>query len=502
MPKKLTTQNIIEKSNKIHFNWYDYSNINYNGMFEKIEVICPIHGSFLVTPNNHIYNKSGCPKCKGISNTLEFIEIANKIHNYKYNYTNTIYIKNNISVQIICPEHGIFEQLPTNHIYRKSGCPECGKIIQIDKSKVWNLLQNHHIKNNFIEIASEIHNYKYDYSLSNYESSDKKIKIICPEHGIFEQLLINHIYNESGCPKCTNIISKGQKEIYNFINYYNTAILEDRDNYFPYFIDITIPDKKIAIEYNGVYWHSLNQGIRELSHLNEKRLNLEKLGLRVINIYEDEWINSRLQMEQIIKNALGIISNKIGARKCSIWKCGYTDNSFPTHIVPFFNKYHHQGLKYYPESIAYCLVYDNQIVACALFGNNKYHNQNECELIRYATINDIKISGGLSKLISTFHKDFLQFKSIISYCDNRFFTGNSYSKIGFEKISDGQIGYNVIIKNNSNYLRKHRSYITKTNLSRYFKEDYLEKYSQKELAMQLGWLIIPDCGHSKLILRL
>ena len=123
--KKLTTEGFIEKSKLIHGDRYDYSKVNYVGNKIKVCIICPIHGEFWQKPNAHL-NGQGCPNCvKNKKLTLEsFIEKANEIHNHKYDYSKVEYKNSTTKVCIICPEHGEFWQMPSDHL-RGHGCQMC-----------------------------------------------------------------------------------------------------------------------------------------------------------------------------------------------------------------------------------------------------------------------------------------------------------------------------------------------------------------------------------------
>lgn len=124
----------------------------------------------------------------------EFIEKAKKaLGEENYSFLKTTYIDSHTKVIITCKKHGDFLVEPTNVISHKSGCPLC-RPENISKSKTSNTKE-------FIEKAKKIHGDKYDYSLVDYKHSQKKIKIICPEHGIFEQTPNNHLKGE-GCPHC------------------------------------------------------------------------------------------------------------------------------------------------------------------------------------------------------------------------------------------------------------------------------------------------------------
>jgi very-short-patch-repair endonuclease len=220
MPKKLTNQEFIEKSNTIHNNKFDYSLVEYKNNFSKVKIICPIHGEFEQNPKNHMKG-FGCVKCLGEYKltTDRFIIFSNDIHHNKFDYSLVKYTNMRTKVKIICPIHNIFEQTPNNHL-KGCGCPTCGNV------KVPTTLE-------FVEKANIIHNNKYNYSLSEYYGAKIKIKIICPEHGIFEQEPHNHI-NGQGCPKCegkqltkTEIIEKF-KNIHN--NKYDYSLVEYVNN--------------------------------------------------------------------------------------------------------------------------------------------------------------------------------------------------------------------------------------------------------------------------------
>ena len=124
--KRLDTTEFIARAEAIHKNnKYDYSRVDYVNVRTKVCIICPIHGEFWQTPQNHIYKKQGCPKCANKSvTTNEFIEKAQAIHGNKYDYSQTEYVNNKSKVKIICSEHGMFWQTPDDHLQGK-GCPNC-----------------------------------------------------------------------------------------------------------------------------------------------------------------------------------------------------------------------------------------------------------------------------------------------------------------------------------------------------------------------------------------
>lgn len=119
--------------------------------------------------------------------TDDFKIRAIAVHGDKYDYSKTEYLKAREHVVIVCKLHGEFNQIADSHL-RGSGCPACSKNVKLNT-------------NTFIKKANEIHESKYDYSVSKYVNSLININIVCPLHGKFSQRPSHHL-SGSGCPKC------------------------------------------------------------------------------------------------------------------------------------------------------------------------------------------------------------------------------------------------------------------------------------------------------------
>ena len=126
-----TQENIIKLARKVHGDEYDYSKLKYQGMHEKIIIICPKHGEFRQSVTLHIHNKAGCPQCaveelskNKVLGQTKVIEQFREIHGDFYDYSKVEYKGSFEKVTIICPKHGEFKQTPFTH---KSGhgCPQC-----------------------------------------------------------------------------------------------------------------------------------------------------------------------------------------------------------------------------------------------------------------------------------------------------------------------------------------------------------------------------------------
>ena len=199
MPKKLTTEEFIEKAKAVHGDKYDYSKVEYVNSHTKVCIICPEHGEFWQTPSAHIYGESGCRMCSNEhvsevqSDTIEsFIEKARKKHGDKYDYSKVIYKNSSTKVCIICPIHGEFWQTPNNHLYGK-GCEKCAHEYVASKKRI--------STDDFISRSIAIYGDKYNYSKVNYISNSKKVCIICSIHGEFWQRPSTHLLG-NGCWKC------------------------------------------------------------------------------------------------------------------------------------------------------------------------------------------------------------------------------------------------------------------------------------------------------------
>jgi len=124
-----TAEKFIEDARKVHGDKYDYSKVEYINANTPVTIICPEHGKFPQTPRNHLAGH-GCPVCSNsYMDTEKFIEDARKVHGDKYDYSKVEYINAKTPVTIICPEHGEFERTPDNHLHGSHGlglgCPNC-----------------------------------------------------------------------------------------------------------------------------------------------------------------------------------------------------------------------------------------------------------------------------------------------------------------------------------------------------------------------------------------
>jgi len=467
----------ISQSNKTHFNKYDYSNSIYKDSKTKIIIICPEHGEFKQLPNNH-FSGQGCPKCKGLSITNkktltneEFINKAIKKHGDKYDYSLVKYINSKEKIKIICKTHGEFNQQAVSHL-RGKGCPECA--IENTKKVLTKTLEE------FIIDAKKTHGEKYDYSLVNYVNSITKVKIICPEHGEFEQVPYDHISNH-GCVNCTTSVSSQENEINKFLLSIGLTTIQSSTSIIkPLQLDIFIPSHKLGIEYNGLYWHNETK-LDSDYHLN-KTSECESKGIQLIHIFEDEWLNKQDVVKSRLKNILGLTDNRIFARKCLI------KNVTPGDTKIFLNNTHLQG--YSNSSIRLGLYYNDELVSLMIFNKPRLGigiNQDGYELTRFSNKLDTIVIGGADKLLKYFIKTFSP-KKIISYADRRWSQGGLYDKLGFKVIRINKPNYWYVVGKN----RRHRLNYRKSELKKLGFDT--KNNTEHKIMFDRGIYRIYDCG--------
>lgn len=127
--------------------------------------------------------------------TTEFIEKANRKHNYEYTYPRTVYNGAFEKVTVTCGSHGDWQVRPDAHARSGHGCPECKKL-KISAA-------NGHSTEQVVAAFKAVHGDKYDYTLVKHIKDHTKVLIVCPSHGEFECSPANH-KSGRGCPSCTS----------------------------------------------------------------------------------------------------------------------------------------------------------------------------------------------------------------------------------------------------------------------------------------------------------
>ena len=218
MSRNLTTEQYIEKARSIHGDRYDYSRVEYSHNRSRITIVCPEHGPFEMEAFRHTSSKRGCKGCNALNSRFaqEFRKKAKAVHGDRYDYSQARYTKAIASVTIICPEHGPFDQQARHHL-NGAGCPACAGCLALDTQE-------------FIRRAQEVHGDRYDYSEVRYTTKDAPVRIICPEHGPFEQRAADHYRRGSCCPNCAQL-ARNEKQTYTLQQFKDMARAIHGDRY-------------------------------------------------------------------------------------------------------------------------------------------------------------------------------------------------------------------------------------------------------------------------------
>jgi len=261
----------------------------------------------------------------------------------------------------------------------------------------------------------------------------------------------------------------------------------------PYELDIHIPSKKLAIEFDGIYWHSESSGGKDRSYHLNKTLECEKLGIRLIHIFENEWINNQEIVKNKLKSILKMRDLKpIYARNCIIKEIPSKE------CINFLNKNHIQGSD--KSSIKLGAFYNNTLVSVMTFGGarvalgTKNPTVGEYEMYRFC-VGETSVIGIAGKFISHFIKNHNPSK-ITTFADIRYSGLNAlYDKIGFTKVKQSPPNY-WYFKSNNPYELKHRYNFRKSELSKKLItfDPNLTEWENMQLN---GYDRIWDCGNLK-----
>lgn len=293
-------------------------------------------------------------------------------------------------------------------------------------------------------------------------------------------------FHEELCPTCfprAILTSKAQTEIYEHVkSIYADAILNYKTVHGD--IDIYIPSKNMGIEYNGLYWHSVEvltyndkSKIKDFDKYNK----LKNDGIHLICIFEDEWLNKKEIVLSRLENMFGN-SVKIGARQCEIRELDIST------ARKFFEDNHIQG--YGNSQIKYGLFHNDQLVCAMTFSqSNVARKSKDWEIVRFCNKIGTSVVGGAGKLFKNFITEIAPEK-VISYADSRWSSGNLYGNLGFSFVRQTVPNYWYFKPNELK--RIHRFTLRK-------RSDEPKGTTEKDLRFSEGYYHIYDYGSSKWI---
>jgi hypothetical protein len=272
-------------------------------------------------------------------------------------------------------------------------------------------------------------------------------------------------------PPDGNIFYSGIKEdLKKYLSSYNFTFGKD------YFV---CEEKKIAIDL-------IESNVdREKNIIRNRNREIRNAGYNLIQFFDIDWKEKESICKSMIQNSLGV-SDKIYARNCKVVKMDYNE------VKNFINDSHLYGVNS-SCSINYCLINNDEIVSCMSFNKSRYDSKIEYELIRFCNKLNTRVIGGASKIFSQFITDYNP-NSIVSYCDNRYSTGNLYGKLGFSKISENYPNYFYVVSGELKSRQSYQKHKLKEKLIK-FNSTYTEIQNMK----LNGFFPLYDAGHLKYV---
>jgi very-short-patch-repair endonuclease len=341
-----------------------------------------------------------------------------------------------------------------------------------------------HIPKESIQLMKDI-----EWLKDQHYNQKKSCQQIAKELGVSPTPILT-FFAANGVDVRRHDVSTVEKEIREFVKTLTDEeiIFNDRNIIKPKEIDIYIPSKNLAIEVNGIYWHSDEQGKDYRYHLS-KTQECETQGIKLIHIYDTEWTDSIKQciVKSKLKHFFGL-STKIPARKCKIVSVdSATANKF---LVDN----HLQGKC--PSRYKIGLTYNGELVSLATVGISRFNKNYKFELLRYCNKINHSVVGGLSKILS-YLKKYHSVDSLISYADRRWSNkihANLYSQAGFKYLRESNPNYkyfNILANDAILYSRNQfQKHMLKSKL-----ENFDPTISEQENMLNHGYFKIWDCGN-------
>jgi len=492
MPKKQTHEEYINYLLTEYPYKVDVSLVKYVNSATKVHLIClECKTNFFPTPQDTKKKPrpSGCPTC-GRAKTQEMLNSRivtpdilearfREKHGNKFEYDWSTYTTLHSRMKMYCPSHEWVYTTPSNH-EQGADCWFCG----IETRSV-----SHTVTYEEAIIRSRLrHGDTYEYTEEGYTGAKGKLGVICKKHGLKPQYANDH-WSGHGCDECSPTISKGQAELCKFLEGLGLRIKVEYPLKSTKRIDVVCLDLGIGFEYDGLWWHCEANNPEKTYHLR-KNIEAEAEGIRLVHIYEDEWIRERERVENWILALVGLQSEKYNARSLEVGKCSWSE------AAVFLERHHLQG-KGASGSTAYSLRDKDtgDIMAVMAFSGNNTKD-GSIELTRFCSKGLVR--GGFTKLLKAFITEYGNYyDEIVSFSDERWSQGGVYQMAGFTKVSTSRPDY-CYVKGGR---RMHKRGFQRKYLERKLK-NFDPSKSESENCLANGFYKLWDCGKTKWSLSL
>lgn len=398
----------VEKARAVHGDRYLYDRVEYTGSDGKVEVGCREHGYFFQRAVNHL-SGGNCPKCNKYSTKdLEYyLTRAREIHGDTYDYSQATYSRTIDETTFICPTHGEFRQTWHNHVHLKHGCQKCGSG------------HNKFTHEGFVGRARDVHGDTYEY-ISQYINAHTPLEIRCKHHGVFTQRPYSHLGGQ-GCPSCKTIISKPHQALLDLLVDTlgdSNVIPNDRKILDNLELDILLPEHNLAIEVDGLFWHT-TQFLPDKKYHQNKQDSSSAAGIELLQFWDVEVLNKLPIVESMIRHRLGITESRVYARKCRVEELSTSE------YKSFLTDNHIQGAL--DSSMRFGLYHGDELVSVL----GATYRRGKLTIDRFASRIYTSVVGAFGRLFSQ-----LPHVDVYTHSANRYSTGDVYKAAGFELVSE------------------------------------------------------------------
>lgn len=456
---------------------YTLLSTEYKNQAQKLKYRCPKNHTGYIS-FSAFKQGQGCKIC-GVAKSaakrrLSFDSVKEYVESRGYTLLSDEYINTETKLKLLCEKGHVWHV--TYHNF-KTGHHSCGLCCENNK------------KYKYSDVKAVFEAENYQLVSQEYLNNKQKLDVICPEG--HEWVVSLHDFNSGyRCSQCSLTgKSKAELELFEFIkeNFPN-AKNGDKSIISPFELDIVIPEKKTAIEYCGLYWHSELNG-KTRSYHQDKLEKCTKAGYKLITVFEDEWIFNPNIVKSRLLNILGVSHNKrIYARQCEIKEIDTkTKNAF-------LNKNHLQGAD--SSSIKLGAFYQDELVSVMTFSKGSISKgatskEGSWELSRFCSDYNLSVVGIASKLFKHFVRNYKP-KEIYTYGDLRWSTGGLYKKLGFTFKHKSKPSYWYLINNKRLHRFNFRKNVLKDKL-----DSFDPNLTEWQNMAKNGYNRIWDCGNVK-----
>lgn len=478
----------IAKAKSIHADFYDYSQVDLSGgTNSNLTIVCPLHGEFTQRGDSHLQG-SRCPQCVNAEKSYDkytwLQEVAARNPHYSnIDYSQAVYAVGK-PITLLCKVCGHQWQVQaSSHVCDGTGCPECGRESTARHLRLpWEEFVQRGKSTFKLKDGSPQFRYKRPEQWLGSKRTPY-VDLFCRLHNVKCKTGVDaHLRGATACPKCAQLqVSRPHRAICGVLDSLGIKyVINDRKVLGGLELDIWVPQHKLGIEINGLYFHRSLEDCSVNRHSNKYKLACKK-GITLLQFWDTEVQSQLGVIKSMLKHRLGM-SKRIYARQCVVQEISASDAG------AFLNLNHMQGKV--GAKVRLGLYYKGRLAGVGLFSPPKFNPHADWELLRWCNHRNISVVGGASKVLAHFVEHYKP-ELIVSYSDNRYTDGNLYSTIGFELDSCTRSDYVYVCPTTGTQVSRAKA--RRTQLAQWL-DSFDPSLSEYANMTQAGFYKLKDCG--------